>query len=330
MSDPILGANGSRASLFTPREVEALMCVEFERAQRYKYAVSCLVFEVDRLEHLHTLHGYESRSEVLQRVLDLVKEVTRTGDMLGYVEEDRLLCVLPQTGQLHARGLCDRLLARVRALVFQTGDTSLRVSLSVGLSHNERPGDTRFETLRQAALEGLSVAQAAGGDRWAEAELCGLDEAQPPQGGPLNGGSYRERLKAVVDGDGDVEEAVSQLVEEMLDHALDEARAEAETERQQEPPSSSSEEALGEKEAAYRREIQLLRRRVTKLTESLGLTEQELGRLRDLASMDPGVASVYRDVQGLSIDDARAELKRELMASIFEANLELQRKRRPS
>lgn len=346
MSDPILGANGSRASLFTPKEVELLMHVEFERAQRYQYAVSCLVFEVDRLEHLHTMHGYESRSEVLQRVLDLVKETTRTGDLLGYVEEGRLLCVLPHTGAQSARGLCDRLLGRARNLVFQTGETSVRVTLSVGLSHNEHQGDIRFQTLRRVALEGLAVAQAAGGDRWAETELYGLyegpngrsDEAgghtgEGPGGevGLANGGVYRQRLLEMLEADGslEVEEAVSRLVEELLDHALVEARADLESEQEGAKASSVGEApSLDEKEAAYQREIDLLRRRVSKLTKSLGLTEQELGRLQRLQNLDPGLASVYRDVQGLSMDDARAELKKELMASIFEANLDLQNKRR--
>ena len=43
--------------------------------------------------------------------------------------------------------------------------------------------------------------------------------------------------------------------------------------------------------------------------------------------MDPGLASVYGTVQGLSSGAAQAELKKELMSKIFEANVELRRQR---
>lgn len=332
-----LGFAGSQTALFTPQEVEGLMRIEFERAQRYGYAVSCLVIRVDRLEQLHTVHGFESKQEVLQRVVDLVKDATRAGDLLGYLDEDRLVCVFPHTSARAARGLCGRLLAATRDLVFQVGPATVRITLSMGLAHNEQQGELGFETLRRVAIEGLTVAEAAGGDRWAETELYGLYEAQrrreseeeerePPAGSaPTTGpeGRYRDVLQRMVAEDGDLENAVGELVEELMERAMKEARAEFEAEIEEARRAGPGDSG---KEEAYQREIELLRRRVGKLTESLGLTEQELVRLREAKEADPGMASIYREVQGLSMDDARSELKRQLMASIFEANLDLQQK----
>jgi hypothetical protein len=42
--------------------------------------------------------------------------------------------------------------------------------------------------------------------------------------------------------------------------------------------------------------------------------------------VDVGVPSIYREVQGLSADAAQHERKREMMRSIFEANLALRAK----
>ncbi len=67
--------------------------------------------------------------------------------------------------------------------------------------------------------------------------------------------------------------------------------------------------------------IELLERRISKLTLLLGKTEQELTAARRRASADPGVASVYDSVQGLDEDDNAFAKKAELITSIFEANM---------
>ena len=336
MPEPLtLSIAGSKSCLFTPQEVESLMRIEFERARRYRYDVSCLMVQVDRLEQIHTIHGYEAKAEVFERLVGLVKQATRTGDLLGYLTDDRLLCVLPHTSGREAMGVCDRLLANARELSFEVGEGSVRITVSVGLSHNGQAEEIGFDTLRRVAREGLAVAQAAGGDRWSETELYGLCEAQQQRlGGPTpapsdEGPGYRETLVRMVKEEGDLEKAVSVLVEEMLDRAMAEAHADLEQEQAEGragDPDSTGEE-LADKELAYQREIELLRRRVDKLSKSLGLTEQEIGRLRQAGVAEEGVASIYREVQGLSLDDARAELKHQLMSSIFEANLDLRRDR---
>ena len=69
---------------------------------------------------------------------------------------------------------------------------------------------------------------------------------------------------------------------------------------------------------------ELLHRRLTKLTRELERAETEIARLRARVGRDAaGLASIYREVQGLSEDAPLAELKRSLMARIFEANVEL-------
>ncbi len=69
--------------------------------------------------------------------------------------------------------------------------------------------------------------------------------------------------------------------------------------------------------------IALLERRIAKLNQLLGETEAKLQAARKRAEGDPGVASIYDSVQGLDDEDALFEKKAQLMASIFQANLEL-------
>ena len=70
-------------------------------------------------------------------------------------------------------------------------------------------------------------------------------------------------------------------------------------------------------------EVELLEGRIAKLKELLEATEEELARLVQEKSVDPGIASIYRCVQGLAPDTQEHGKKRELLTVIYRANLEL-------
>ncbi len=80
------------------------------------------------------------------------------------------------------------------------------------------------------------------------------------------------------------------------------------------------------REAVRDREVDLLRRRIEKLNDSLAETEHRLSEVSAIKNLDTGISSRYREVQGLDSHDEEFEAKNELMTSIFEANLRLQGK----
>lgn len=88
-------------------------------------------------------------------------------------------------------------------------------------------------------------------------------------------------------------------------------------------PSTMSDEERERDEAAHRREVDMLERRLKKLTDLLAQTEDNLKRVLAAKAGDDGVASIYRTVQGLSPDDGAT--KRELLQEIFLANQDLQK-----
>lgn len=79
-------------------------------------------------------------------------------------------------------------------------------------------------------------------------------------------------------------------------------------------------------EAARNREVDQLQRRIAKLNRSLEVTEERLSQVAAMKDVDGGIASIYREVQGLNGGDSHASRKRELMADIFKANMALQKK----
>jgi uncharacterized protein YlxW (UPF0749 family) len=74
------------------------------------------------------------------------------------------------------------------------------------------------------------------------------------------------------------------------------------------------------------REVDTLQRRIKKLNENLTATEHRLQHVAALKSVDGGISSVFREVQGLDMDELHAAKKKELMAEIFKANLQLQKR----
>lgn len=334
-----LSFSASGNALFSREEVRALMQVEFERAQRYSYSVACLLIQVDRLAEIRTIHGEESKEEVVMSVVDLVKKATREGDLLGYIVDDRLVALVPHTEPKAGKAIAERLLASARELVFKLDDRTLRVTLSIGLSHNQDPGARNFATLERVAEEGVSVADGSGGDRVVQTELYQLYEREEKPAsskdvldllGRAEAMGYRQRLEGLVSEGADLAAAANVVADEVIDRAVADARAQWErelAETNQEIQRKVAGAAEVEDAAAFLREIDQLNRRIAKLMGSLEATEQEVATLRALKGVEDGVESIYRDVQGLDGADARTEVKKELMGAIFQANMDLQGKR---
>jgi hypothetical protein len=89
-------------------------------------------------------------------------------------------------------------------------------------------------------------------------------------------------------------------------------------ERRTSPPASgaSGEELSG---------LDVLRRRAAKLERSLQEARAALAYVSGLEHFDPGIASIHRVVQGLSLEDPQRERKRAALECLFRSNLTLQR-----
>jgi diguanylate cyclase (GGDEF)-like protein len=158
--------NDSDRSLFSLAQIQHLMRVEFNRAQRYSYPIICMMIGVDRLGHLRDLYGYEAKEEILAAVVGLLKSETRSSDFLGRMADDRLLAVVPHTSPEGAEVLAGRLLDGVQAIDFASDGRTIQISLSIGASFNEGSSTLFFDALLQSAEDGLNEAAGAGGNRF--------------------------------------------------------------------------------------------------------------------------------------------------------------------
>jgi len=158
----------SEKSLFSLAQIQHLMRVEFNRAQRYAYPIACLILGVDRLGPLRDMHGYDAKEEVVGAVAELLRTATRGSDFLGRLADDRLLAVVPHTNREGLNVLARRILEGAKGLRFQVDGRSVSITLSIGGSHQEPgvEGTPFFDALLQSAEDALFGAQSHGGGRF--------------------------------------------------------------------------------------------------------------------------------------------------------------------
>lgn len=329
---PTANFTGTDDGLFTVAEIRRLMAAEFDRSLRYQYPLVLMAIGIDRLDHLQDLYGFESKAVILRSVTDLLQAVSRSSDFLGCLVDDHILAMFPHANPEGASLISRRLLSGSRKLKFDGDGHTLQVTLSVGASHNQTVTPHGYEELTRAAQEALTQARAGGGDRYVVREPSLIKDGPPassPGTGQIRVESVREavpilteedqvelfdRIRAYLVAQGDLVPAGGPNIDgksiekEILSNVLESLRKEH-------PPASSA-------APDQSRQIQLLERRIQKLSDSLTSTEAAL-RTVQTAPSDSGVPSIYKTIQGLGDTDPNAESKKAMMAQIFQANREL-------
>jgi hypothetical protein len=212
----------------------------------------------------------------------------------------------------------------------------VKLTLSLGASHNLlAETSSSFEGLVEKSGRALSAAREANGDRYvmwreAEAEIAGLrddlaaqrasfrqEEAllreEASEVGGLQQAALVDRIQAIFakvprtpEIEGVEKEIIALAVAELFE---------------------GRQKAIEAQMAEHARLVDQLERRIAKLTSLLGVTEEELQRVLAMKTIDEGVASIYRTVQGLGAEAAQAEQKRAMMAVIFNENMAFQKRK---
>ena len=167
--DPLAPAPPGRA-LLSSAQIHHVLRVEFGRARRHGYPVTCLVIAIDGLERLRDRLGYEAKERVLDEVVSLLRRATRSSDALGRTPDDRLIAIVPHTQVEGAANLCQRILDLARALRVDRIPDPFEVSLSIGAAATRGGHSIYHDALLAAAEAALAEAVAAGGDRFVERE----------------------------------------------------------------------------------------------------------------------------------------------------------------
>lgn len=307
-----------------------LMRLEMDRALKHGYPISALVVGLDGFDEEHHLPW---RRALMPAIFRELKAVTFQNDVrgLGVWTERFQLAIFPHVTPDRLIKLAEDVLARGAGLRVPGVPEDARFTLSAGIAHNLHPGPMSFDTLIEEAETGMGIAQTGGGNRIVQAreverELDKLREEVDSQIQEIQ--EFQSKLFADVESKEEL--WGNQLITKVIELFKREQRTEGVLRVEKEVIALLKSELAAWRETSTasrmiesQKTIDNLERRVAKLTESLGLTEAELKRVALLKNIDLGVASIYRNVQGLSADQAGAEQKKEMLKNVFEANMAL-------
>ncbi len=291
----------------------------FDAVRRGGAPVLVLDVAVPRLALLRSRHGDALARALLGTLEELIRCAPHRGEIAVERAVDRFTVVYAGAELAAARPICQHLLDRTERLLVPTGAEPAWIRLGIGVAHTDLGPMLPLGALARVASHGAEVALRAGGGRWVHTDL--YETPGPAAPARASRRSVRGPHQAVAGTPAGSPPAGSLPANGDVAPAAPLAPAEPALELAPAAPPPSTTTHDGDLE----RTVDVLRRRVAKLSAMLEAARLEIERLAGSKTIDCGVASVYRDVQGLSEEDERYELKRALMASILEQNLRLRR-----
>mgnify|MGYP000467532716 CR=1 FL=1 len=143
---------------------------EQERALRYGYPLSLMILDVDHFKRINDSHGHSAGDEALRVLVSSLRAALRDSDCVGRLGGEEFVVLLPQTGQVGALEVAERLRQRVAGLsVGTSGGANLQVTVSIGVAEWQGREDS-IERLVERADSALYRAKDRGRDRVERAE----------------------------------------------------------------------------------------------------------------------------------------------------------------
>ncbi|HEV2493063.1 MAG TPA: diguanylate cyclase [Terriglobia bacterium] len=139
--------------------------VELERAQRQDTPLGLVMGDLDHFKSVNDTYGHPAGDAVLREVARRMHSSVRPYDSVGRYGGEEFLVVVPGCDPVDARHQAERLRASVRGRPIALSETSLPVTISLGVAATSQPKATDAESLLRAADAALYLAKHNGRDR---------------------------------------------------------------------------------------------------------------------------------------------------------------------
>jgi len=145
---------------YNRRNLEKFLAHEFARAARSRHSLTLILLDIDHFKSFDDMHGHAVGDQILQTVVQVLRENLRGADVLARYGGDEFAVVLPETDLSGAHAAGEKLRGAIAAYPFPDGP--LTISLGVVVA------DVRYATSREElfslADHALYQAKARGGD----------------------------------------------------------------------------------------------------------------------------------------------------------------------
>lgn len=147
---------------------------EVEKAHRYDYPVSCVVFDIDDTTPLEEDLGQASIDDVLAEVAIAVRHYSRTFDVVARFDGTILVALLPHSPMDNAVCYAKKILEEVENTIFADPCFPTKAQLSIGVVTGKNGSAKGAEFVLGEAMRALLQAKSQQKER---VYACNLDEA---------------------------------------------------------------------------------------------------------------------------------------------------------
>lgn len=147
------------------RAFMARMEDELSRIKRYESSsTSIMMLDLDHFKEINDRHGHAAGDAVLRELGELIAIELRKADYAGRIGGEEFALVLPGTEGQAAAVFAERLRHKVAEKQINFGDSTLQLTVSIGVSEM-RPADTRPDNSLARADQALYAAKENGRNR---------------------------------------------------------------------------------------------------------------------------------------------------------------------
>jgi diguanylate cyclase (GGDEF)-like protein len=152
--------------VFTFRVLGERLREELARASRVGTSLALLFIDLDRFKPVNDTYGHALGNEMLRGVADILKDATRSTDIVCRYGGDEFVVILVNPDRAGADRIAEQIRAGVQAIRIPTPDgTDAGVTTSVGVAyHSSIDQSLTSEELMAEADAALYVSKAQGGN----------------------------------------------------------------------------------------------------------------------------------------------------------------------
>jgi diguanylate cyclase (GGDEF)-like protein len=138
---------------------------EFQYAVRHSAPLSLIFLDIDHFKKINDQHGHQAGDQVLAQLATLVMSMLGEEEIFARYGGEEFAVVARGVELEPAAALSERLRAAVEAHAFKFGETSLPVTISVGVARAPGPGMASSGDLVARADEAMYTAKRGGRNR---------------------------------------------------------------------------------------------------------------------------------------------------------------------
>jgi diguanylate cyclase (GGDEF)-like protein len=156
MIDPLTG-------VYNRQTMAQLANLAIEKAGARGDSLALMSIDIDHFRQFNEDFGYDAGDLAVCHVIDLVREVMRSSDVIARVAGEQFVVLLSDTDEAEALEMAERMRRRVDESGFTCGGWPAPLQISIGVA--ELDAESSFDDLLRAANQALGVAKGTGRNR---------------------------------------------------------------------------------------------------------------------------------------------------------------------